>query len=303
MDTLDDLEKLWLEDVVRVLTQEQPRLRSSALHVIFLLETHKISHPYWKQLYKGFEKGWTRMQNSMDAMMINIDANRHFIQEEVTFPKEDFESKLLVQERQVLKSSVFSVWNVVKKYNRQWKAADWMNGEHQTFMHGWVVMEGYLDSMIDPKIPREEDMRFCCELKCFLLPNECVDGPACGKCRSSGYCKCDCVKHMKYMHDTHCCPLFCTRPKLGICLLCPGACLCKCVAHQREILKKVGIETIRVNGQVMELVKHREGLYCCDNKCFVIPLRLIRGLACKRCDGVNFCKCNCVGRTTGYVSF
>ena len=111
---------------------------------------------------------------------------------------------------------------------------------------------------------------------------------------SDGCCLCDCVTYMKYMHDTHCCALFCTKPQLGICLLCPGACLCQCVSHQRAMLQETGVETTRMNRQVMEVVKYQEGKYCCEKKCFPIPHRLFRGLACKQCNSVNFCKCECV---------
>ena len=283
------LEKVWMDNVLEILTVEQPHLRASALRVLFILETHKISHPYWKLLYRYFKKAWTRMQESMDVILLNLDANRSFIEEDITHAEEDFDN-LLIRAKRTMKLSVFRVWNAL----RLRVPPTWVKEEYHNFMHKWVVMESLLESMIYPQIPKEEDMRFCCELKCFLLPNEGVDGQACEECRSFGNCHCDCVMYMKYMHDTHCCPLFCTKPELGICLLCPGACLCKCVTHQRVMLQKDCIETTRINGQVLEVDEYQEGTYCCEKKCFPIPVRLFRGLTCKLCNAVNVCKCECV---------
>ena len=141
----------------------------------------------------------------------------------------------------------------------------------------------------------EKEMYFCCELKCFRRFNTEVDGIACSKCLASGCCYCDCVMHMKYMYDTYCCSLLCTKPKLGICLLCPGACLCKCVTHQRAMLQKANNETARINGQTLKVSKYQgKEKHCCEKKCFPIPDQLFHGLTCKQCDAVNFCKCECI---------
>ena len=287
MDT--SVELAWTDNMLKILTKEQPKLRASALRMLFILETYKFFHRFGSNfLFKTFNSKWTDMQESMETMLLNLDANRSFIKEDIIHHAEEDLESFFVREKQILKSSVFRVWNALK-YHRS--PPIWVKDESNTFMEMWIDMEGFLNDIISSNL---KDMHFCCELKCVFLPNKGVDGQACQKCRSFGNCHCDCVMYMKYMNDKHCCELFCTKPELGICLLCPGACLCKCVLHQYAMLRKYGIETWSINGQMMELVKYQEETYCCEKKCFPTPYRLYRGLVCNRCDAVNFCKCKCV---------
>ncbi|KAG8176009.1 hypothetical protein JTE90_007006 [Oedothorax gibbosus] len=61
------------------------------------------------------------------------------------------------------------------------------------------------------------------------------------------------------------------------------------------MLQRPDIETMRINGSVVELVKRRKSTqtFCCPLECFPIPDKVIRGLACWRCKAVNYCKCDC----------
>lgn len=64
---------------------------------------------------------------------------------------------------------------------------------------------------------------YCCENKCFVLPNEEVDGLACRKCESFGICKCRCKTYRlpaprrenfilyKSQHCYTCCPKMCVK--------------------------------------------------------------------------------------------
>lgn len=39
------------------------------------------------------------------------------------------------------------------------------------------------------------DRQYCCPLECVLCPRTVVDGMACTRCRSSGFCRCDCAEN------------------------------------------------------------------------------------------------------------
>lgn len=127
----------------------------------------------------------------------------------------------------------------------------------------------------------------------FRIPNQSVDGMACGKCRSYGFCRCRCVTHMREMRYRHCCELFCIEPARDICLLCEGTCYCLCATLQKEYVRDAA-RTLRINGKLVELVTVERPSFCCPKECFHVPDQLIRGLACTRCKAVNFCKCDCV---------
>lgn len=137
-------------------------------------------------------------------------------------------------------------------------------------------------------------MRYCCDQKCFQVPDTRVDGMACRKCRSLWYCRCRCIKYMQWMRENYCCELFCIEPANDVCLLCQGPCYCLCATRQIDFLIDDTRRTSRINGRLVEVVRPpRKPEFCCPLKCFPVPDEWIRGLACWQCKAVNFCKCDC----------
>ena len=51
-------------------------------------------------------------------------------------------------------------------------------------------------------------VKYCCQEKCFNIPNEQVDGLACWKCYSYNFCRCRCISW-----DIYCCENKCCRKK------------------------------------------------------------------------------------------
>lgn len=50
---------------------------------------------------------------------------------------------------------------------------------------------------------------WCCESKCFRVPRDQVDGVACSKCGSFGFCQCRCRTFLRNAEWAWCCPLRC----------------------------------------------------------------------------------------------
>lgn len=101
---------------------------------------------------------------------------------------------------------------------------------------------------------------YCCELKCFSPPQTHVDGLACRKCESFGYCKCRCnsyklvpptletLKIYKSKHFYTCCPDMCVKFYLRdiqkYCFKCQKECFCECLLNLCKNRKSWGVEAV-----------------------------------------------------------
>ncbi|KAG8170333.1 hypothetical protein JTE90_014804 [Oedothorax gibbosus] len=134
---------------------------------------------------------------------------------------------------------------------------------------------------------------YCCDRKCYKAPETQVDELACEKCHSFGYCKCLCSTLMSIPYNV-CCSKKCSKLGYDICILCRFACYCLCDYRNNDIVKRPGIVTARINCKLVEMFKYKgERKYCCEKQCIPIPTLVVRGLACRKCKAVNYCKCEC----------
>ena len=145
------MEKLWKDNMVKVLTTEYPKLRTSALRLLFVLET-KFRRSTWTHY---FELIWKEMEKRLEILLSYLGGGGDFIEEDVTHAEEDFES-LLVREKQTLESSVLCVEHAIDAF-------DYLENQRLTngylpptlekqqsdkFICSWIEMKELLNCMI-----------------------------------------------------------------------------------------------------------------------------------------------------------
>ncbi|KAG8176792.1 hypothetical protein JTE90_003420 [Oedothorax gibbosus] len=272
------------DKLFKILKDESLKIQAVLIRVLSDLRTRQ--HPYWEHEFKFFQRTWTHLKDSLNRMLSKFGDDCIKDDDYMSDQPCNFE-----QEITNLKSSVACIRKAVLDcFSRQELRNGW-KVELQVFVDNSSYL---LYGLIRFKDFRNlENLDYCCVLQCFPISKVHHYTRACGECKSHSNCKCDCVTYMKYMYDTHCCPLFCCQPRPGVCILCPGACLCECSTHRQDMLLP-NSETIFKHNQLLEVVNFRGNkTYCCEKQCIRIPDRVIRGMACWKCEAVNFCKCQC----------
>lgn len=105
-------------------------------------------------------------------------------------------------------------------------------------------------------------IRYCCYLKCFIQPSSHVDGLACSKCESFGFCRCRCqtyetnfikknipvlqkIEVYKTENYLTCCTKMCHKFHLNViiqgCSKCSPNLFCKCFLNKCQQYNKYGL--------------------------------------------------------------
>jgi len=69
----------------------------------------------------------------------------------------------------------------------RWNKDDSPIADHERFSPSCPHVRRLLDPNYKP--------RFCSALNCFIKPRSYIDGVACNRCKSFGYCKCNCATY------------------------------------------------------------------------------------------------------------